>query len=508
MNLAKKMGVGLACLHGLTEVTSLSAASPPVRPNVLLIYADDMGYGDLGVQNPESRIPTPHLDRLAREGMRFTDAHSASGVCTPSRYSLLTGRYAWRHQEDIVRSWEPPLIESDRLTLPQVLRERGYRTACIGKWHLGWDWDAIRNADVADRNSPAAHDWTRPVPGGPVDHGFDYYFGDDVPNFPPYTWIENDRILSPPTLPFQAVPRKPDGRPGPMVEGWRLDAVMPRLTEKVVEWLGEQKRDEPFFLYWSWTSPHTPIVPLDEFRGTSKAGAYGDFMVQSDAHLGQVLEALDDLGLADNTLVIFSSDNGPENIAYPRIRGTGHDSRGGLRGVKRDIWEGGHRVPFLVRWPGVIEPGLVNDALISQIDLMATLASIIGIELPEDAAEDSYDLSPLLRGEQPTVPRTTLVHRTFGQPWGLRHGPWLYIDRPSGDLNREPGWLGYPEHTEPDVLNKLTDDFGQRDNRVAAHPDIAAEMRALLRAIRQSSHTAPRFRNHSPSKPESDTEEK
>ena len=470
-------------------------------PNILIIYADDQGYGDFSAQNPESKIPTPNLDRLAAEGARFTDAHSSSGICTPSRYALLTGRYHWRQGHGIVTSHGQPWFDEGRFTLGHMLMEKGYRTACIGKWHLGWDWEAIRNPD-AGQLTPDGHDWSKPVPGGPLDHGFHYYFGDDVPNFPPYTWIENDRILTAPTVPFTPIPEpRPgdeggermaghDSRRGAMVEGWRLDAVPPRIAERAVEWISEQKDSEkPFFLYWSWTGPHTPIVPLPEFQGKTEAGPYGDFMFQLDFHLGQVLDALEENGFADNTLVIFTSDNGPEDIAYERIRNHGHYSSGPLRGVKRDIWEGGHRVPFVVRWPGVIEAGTDNDQLVSQIDIMATLAAATGSELPEGAAEDSYNLLPAWTKGGPS-PRTTLIHNTHARSYAIRHGDWLMIDAPSGGVSRVPDWinekLDYPENPHPGELYNLAEDLGQRNNLWAEHPERVAELKKKMKEIRRS----------------------
>jgi arylsulfatase A len=434
---------------------------------------------------------------LSKEGIRFTDAHSSSGVCTPSRYALLTGRYHWRQGEGIVGSWRGSWFDKGRMTLPAMLQEKGYRTACIGKWHLGWEWGAIRNAEIENPDHPDAHDWSKPVPGGPLDHGFDYYFGDDVPNFPPYTWIENDRILQPPTVAFTPIPAPTnaldgaergeghDCRPGPMVEGWRLDEVMPRLTAKTVEWIGQQSADQPFFLYWSWTAPHTPVVPIEEYQGSTGAGAYGD--------LGEVLQALTDNGFADNTLVIFTSDNGPESIAYPRILNHDHYSMGSLRGLKRDVWEGGHRVPFIVRWPGVVEANTVSHELISQIDIMGTIASLVGYELPDNAAEDSYDLLPLLRGESEQSGRETLVHRTGGMPWGIRHGEWVYINAPTGALQNEPEWRGYPPNPLEDWLNNMLEDPGQQENLVNEYPERAESLRTQLEAIRESSSTAPRI---------------
>lgn len=490
-------------------ILSISCSNEKMeQPNIVIIYADDMGYGDLNIQNPDSKIPTPNLDQLAKEGIRFTDAHSSSGVCTPSRYSLLTGRYHWRKGEDIVGSWEGSWFDRDRLTLPAILQEKGYHTACIGKWHLGWEWEAIRNDDVENINHPDAHDWSKPIPGGPLDHGFDYYFGDDVPNFPPYTWIENDRVLQPPTVSFTPIPAPTnaldganrgeghDTRPGPMVEGWRLDEVMPRLTEKAIEWIGQQSASQPFFLYWSWTAPHTPVVPKKEYKGSTGAGAYGDYMHQIDAHLGEVLQALKDNGFADNTLVIFTSDNGPESIAYPRITNYDHYSMGSLRGVKQDVWEGGHRVPFILRWPGIVEANTVSHELVSQIDVMATIASIIGYELPDNTAEDSHDLLPLLRGKSDHSGRETLVYRTWKEPWGIRHGDWVYINKPTGSVQKEPEWRGYPPNPYEEWLNNIREDLEQQDNLVGEYPERAESLSSELKTIRESSATAPRLLNN------------
>jgi arylsulfatase A len=471
------------------------------RPNVLLICTDDQGYGDFGAQNPDSKIPTPNLDRLAAEGIRFTDAHSSSGICTPSRYALLTGRYHWRQGHGIVGSHGQPWFDKNRWTLADMLKENGYRTACIGKWHLGWDWNVIRNPGK-EQLAPDGHDWSKPLPGGPLERGFDYYFGDDVPNFPPYTWIENDRILIEPTVPFTPIPvPQPgdeggermsghDSRDGAMVEGWRLDSVPPRIAERTVEWIAEQKNSErPFFLYWAWTGPHTPVVPLPEFQGKTNAGPYGDYMHQLDFHLGQTLDALEQHGFKDNTLVIFTSDNGPEDIAYARIQNHGHRSSGPLRGVKRDIWEGGHRVPFVVRWPRAIKGGQVNDQLISQIDIMATLAAITGSDLPKGAAEDSYNLLPVWTEGAPS-PRTTLIHNTPRNRYAIRHDDWLMIDNTSGGVSRVPDWFNekffYPDNSHPGELYNLADDLAQRNNLWAEHPELIEELRQKLNGIRRS----------------------
>ncbi len=480
----------------LASLPLQSDAPSPALPNIVLVYADDMGWGDLGVQNPDSKIPTPNLDRLASEGMRFTDAHSSSGICTPSRFALLTGMHHWRRFHGIATVFGPSVFEADDLTLPEMLRERGYATACIGKWHLGWDWDSLKRdgaKSVKGRGyAPDAFDWSRPIPDGPLAHGFDHYFGDDVPNFPPYTWIRDDRVVVAPTVPLQVAPKPTEGsaesRPGPMAEGWRQDMVMPRLTARVLEWLREDERGErPFFLYFPWTSPHAPITPAGEYRGATEAGGYGDYLHQSDAHLGAVLKALDELGFAENTLVIFTADNGPEHYAYPRMRRFEHSSPGPLRGLKRDIFEGGHRVPFLVRWPGKVEAGAVSNALLGQTDLMRTIATIVGYELPAGQAPDSIDQGAVWRGSATQV-RSFHVHNTFKDRWAIRSDQWLLIDAKDGAHTRVPaGHLtaeGFTKNTHAGMLFDLSRDVGQRANVFVEHPEIVNRLRSLLAAER------------------------
>jgi arylsulfatase A len=483
-----------------------SQAADALRaPNIVILFADDMGYGDLGVQNPESKIPTPNLDRLAEQGMRCTDAHSSSGICTPTRYALLTGRYHWRKFHNIVNSFEPSVFDANELTLPEMLKEKGYRTACIGKWHLGWDWKAIMRdgAKPNGQNGYAADDfdWTKPIPDGPLAHGFDYYFGDDVPNFPPYTWIENDRVVAAPTTAYSPDPRptegNPEGRPGPMVAGWKQDAVMPTLTEKAVAWIAAQKGSEkPFFLYFPFTSPHAPIVPAKEFQGKSQAGGFGDFMHQTDWTCGQVLDALAANGFAENTLVIFTSDNGPETYAYERVRKFEHRSMGPLRGLKRDIYEGGHRVPFVVRWPGVVEASRVSDALVSQIDILATIADAIGYTLPQSAADDSLSQLPLFQGAKNSEAiRTALVHNTKANHYAIRQGDWVLVDAKNGYLSQVPPWFnkanGYTENPHAAALYNLSDDLGQRENLIEQHPDKVAELRRALKRIQKQKGRTP-----------------
>ena len=479
-----------------------SACSPekePGKPNIVILYADDMGYGDLNIQNPDSKIPTPYLDQLASEGMRFTDSHSSSGICSPSRFALLTGTYHWRRQHIIVQSFEKPFFNETDITLPQVLRENGYATACIGKWHLGWNWEFINEPSLETMlfgrhqvYQPQDIDWSKPISGGPLDRGFDYYFGDGTINFPPYAWIENDRIIEAPTemmwpdnIGFETKEGNWEFRPGPRVKGWNPYEVLPALTEKGLEWVNKQSRDQPFFLYFSFPSPHAPIIPNDEFDGTSEAGAYGDFIFQTDWVVGQILNALKDKGLEDNTIVIFTSDNGPEAYAFARARDYDHFSMGDLRGLKVDIWEGGHRVPMIVKWPGHVEAGSVSDKLISQIDYMSTLAAATGIKLPEASAPDSYNFLPTLLGETYDFPeREVLIHNTLDTKWAVRKGDWLYMNVNSGEHRRMPEFFkelrGYTDFETEGLLFNLDKDPEQRMNLYDEYPEIVNELEGIL----------------------------
>jgi arylsulfatase A len=479
----------IAGISLLLSWLSLAAATP----NIVILYADDMGFGDLAAQNPESKIRTPHLDQLAAEGTRFSDAHSSSGICTPSRYALLTGRFHWRKLHDIVGTFGPPVIAADEVTLPEVLKSTGYRTGCIGKWHLGWNWGDLRKPGTPNNSiAPADFDWSKPVSGGPLSHGFDYYFGDDVANFPPFAWIENDRLLTVPSEPLALTVKTAEGgweaRPGPMTPAWDFSAVAPRLRDQAVKWIGDQRgKDGPFFLYVPFNSPHTPIVPAAEFAGKSRAGGFGDFMEQTDEAVGRILKALADNGFAENTVVVFSADNGAEHFAYDRIRKFGHRSSGPFRGVKRDIYEGGHRVPFIVRWPGVVPAGAVNPAIVSQVDLMATLAAIAGAQLPPNAAEDSYNLLPVLRDNAPS-PRQSIVHNTKPNTYAVRHENWVLIAAPTGAQSKVPDWFnpanGYADDDLPGELYDLAADPAQKRNLFAERPDKVKELTAILATIR------------------------
>ncbi len=494
-----------------TFTAFISSAKAPL-PNIVIIYADDMGYGDLNIQNANSKIPTPNLDQLAREGMRFTDAHSSSGVCSPSRYSLLTGRYHWRRQQGIVDSFEEPFFNKEDITLPQVLQNSGYNTAAIGKWHLGWHWPFINKPSGKRQKKkgierfylPEDIDWTKSITGGPLDQGFQYYFGDGTINFPPYAWLENDKVVDAPNAVMtmknigQTVKEGSwEFRPGPKVAGWNPYDVLPTITEKSVEWLGKQKKDQPFFLYLALPSPHAPIIPNKEFEGKSRAGAYGDFMFQTDWVAGQVLNALNKNGLDENTIVIFTSDNGPEKYAYQRAEQYGHYSSGDFRGVKRDVYEGGHHVPFLIKWPNKINAGTVSHEVISQVDIMATLAAVTNSKLPSNSAPDSYDISPVLFEQKYQSPlREATVQNTKNNVFGLRQGNWLFINKKSGQHSKPPKNYnkkhGFKTFNTNTLLFDLVADPGQRNNLQAQYPEKASAMASLLKQYRKQSYSIQR----------------
>lgn len=494
--------------------TSGDLLAAPARPNIVFILADDLGHGDPRCYNERSRIPTPSIDRLARQGMRFTDAHSPSSVCTPTRYALLTGRYAWRSRlkRGVLWTYGMPLIEPGRLTVAELLRRHGYTTGCIGKWHLGMAWarrDGKNTPANANRLDDAVIDLSRPIRAGPLTAGFDHYFGTDVPNFPPYCFIENDRIVGP--EPTRPKPENVFGSPGRMQAGWKLEAILPALTERAVEFIKRHSASEPrrpFFLYFPLTAPHTPIVPAAPYRGKSQAGDYGDLVHQVDATVGAVMAALDGAGVADETLLIFTSDNGsPARAGDPHIRNRewaatgavirmfGHEPNRPWRGMKSDAWEGGHRVPFIVRWPGRVKPGTVNDSLISHVDFLATVAAALEVSLPPGSAEDSYNQLPTLTGTAAGRPiRQDLIHHSGNGLFAIRQGRWkLITGRGSGGFTR-PARIP-PEKLKPGEprgqLYDLRDDRGEKKNLHGERPEVVRRLTELLDHQRKKGRSRP-----------------
>lgn len=485
----------------------VSAAYAQQRPNVVIVFADDMGYGDPQVNNPRSRVPTPNIDALAAKGLRFTDAHTASSVCSPSRYGLLTGRYPWRSPlpKGIVNTWGKPMIEKGRLTMAQMLKDKGYATAAIGKWHLGWDWPlndgkylsdelAVMNpprdqwAKIADRI-----DFTREIGEGPLTRGFDYYFGDDLPNFPPYVFIENDRTLG---IPNERMPRHKSQREGPMMQTWDLWAVQPTITARAVEWIDKRAEtpDEPFFLYMPLNGPHTPIVPAQPYLGKSDAGPYGDWVHQMDAILGRVIRALERGGLIENTLVIFSSDNGsPARSGVGTIGQTNtvteiysHVPNAPWRGLKSDAWEAGHHVPLMMRWDGEIAAGSVADDAVCLTDVFRTVAEIVGADVPDAAAEDSFSLVPVLAGKP--VERAPVVHISGSGLFAIRDGDWkLILGSGSGGFSQPRGQILALDEDGPMQLYNLAEDPRERRNLIATRSAKRDELLAKLRRLHAAS---------------------
>ena len=488
----------------LAAVLLSSAFAADARnPNILVILADDLGYGDVGCYNPQSKVPTPHLDRLAREGMRFTDAHSPSTVCTPTRYSLLTGQMAFRinYRSVFAGVGGPCLIKENQLSLPQMLRARGYATALMGKWHVGLSFLDKAGQRITQGGVEGVQliDYSRAIPDAPIHRGFDRFFGTaccPATDFL-YAFIDGDRIPVPPTAPLRrdSLPRHPyanDCRGGFIAPGFDMQELDLQLLEKSRAFIAEQARAparKPFFLYHATQAVHLPSFAGKDFQGKSGAGPHGDFLAEFDHVVGELMRALEQNGLADNTLVLLSSDNGPETTAAIRMRiDHGHDAARPWRGVKRDAWEGGHRVPLIVRWPGRVKPGTVSDQLVSLTDVMATMAAITGAELPKDSAEDSFSLLPVLAGEATGPIRPYLLTQAFGgaRTLSLREGRWKYIDHAgSGGNNYERGEvkpyaLPEAEPGAPAQLYDLVEDPGEKTNLYAKRPDIAKAMKARL----------------------------
>lgn len=452
------------------------------RPNVIVIYTDDQGFGDASCLNPDSKFQTPNIDRLAREGVAFLDAHCSDTVCTPSRYGLLTGRYNWRTElkKGVFNAEHACLIADGRMTLASLFRDHGYHTAMVGKWHLGMDFPG----------TPKTRDWTQPVKDMPLDKGFDYFFG--IPaslNYGILAWFEGRYAKVPPTLytakknnriaiddyrimpPYQQTPEETRAllkKAGFEIAGDFVDAdCLLRFTNQAIAHLTEhmeKNRSQPFFLYFPLTSPHKPVIPRKEFRGRGEAGAYGEFMVETDHRVGQLLDFLKSAGIDDNTMIIFSSDNGPETTWKKRIPRFGHHSNGPYREGKRSIYEGGHRVPFFVRWPaGIKKPGRLVKETICQTDVLATCAALLETELPETAGEDSYSFLPLLTEEGEYGDRPPVIHHGSAGRFAVRQGDWKLI---------------LPHRRDTEELYNLAKDPSEKRNLIGANLSEADALRA------------------------------
>jgi len=484
-------------LFSLLSLLAITVASAD-KPNILVILVDDMGYGDAGCFNPDSKIATPYIDKLAAEGMMFRDAHAPGPLCHMSRYGLLTGRYPFR--TDVTVWPTKPLIKEGQMTIASLLKSQGYYTAMVGKWHLGFEETGYEN----------------PLPGGPVDRGFDSYFGIRAStDIPPYFYIRGDKAVQPPSNYIEAVASEgwtpiqgEFSRAGGISPDLTLEGVLPRFSDEAIEVIEGHSRDraradKPLMLYLAYPAPHTPWLPSEEFVGKSEASMYGDFMMMVDDEIGRVLKALENEGMKEDTLVIFTSDNGP--VWYDQdVERLGHDSAGGLRGMKSDAWEGGHRMPFIARWPGSVEAGTSTDQLVCFTDLMATFADIVEVQLPPNAGPDSFSFLPALTGAKSyntPVRKSVVMKSGSGGLMTIRSGDWKFIDGrgsggfsdrgvrggdPLADGGGTPQSKPKPQGPSGQLYN-MKDDIGETRNLYAERPEIVESLKKEMAKIMRSS---------------------
>ena len=498
--------IAILSMEASNEV--LSAESQRV-PNIVLILADDMGYGDVRTLNPDSKIPTPNLDRLAGAGMTFTDGHSPSAVCTPTRYGLLTGRYCWRSplKEGVLGGYSPPLIDADRPTIATLLSSQGYRTAGIGKWHLGMTMPMQPGHEVEGKgfmHGDPGVDFAGVISDGPVQRGFDEYFGVSASlDMAPFVYVRNDRFAMQPALEQQAVKVPHFVRNGPRSEDFVIDEVLDRLVEEAVTFISDAAAgSKPFFLYLPLTAPHKPTQPHERFRGRTELGEYGDFVAQVDWSVGQVLAALDDARASDDTLVFYSSDNGSymyryddsrrkdhvDDAAIQGFRAEHHTANGPFRGTKADVWEAGHHVPLFVRWPGQIERGTTCAETVCLTDLFATCADVVGAELDNDAAEDSFSLLPMLLGKD-AQRGAPVIHHSANGMFSIRDEKWkLVLGNGSGGRQQPRG----EPFGKPYQLYDLSSDIGETRDVAAEQPDVVAAMTERFQRIHDAGRSVER----------------
>ncbi len=480
----------------LALFSAVAVHAAPSKPNIIYILCDDLGYGDVKALNKDCKIATPNLDKLAAGGMIFTDAHSSSAVCTPTRYGIITGRYNWRSRlkSGVLGGLSPRLIEEGRLTVPAFLKQNGYATACIGKWHLGMEW--AKKGDVSElaietREQAFNVDFTKPIKNGPLAVGFDYYFGIAASlDMVPYTFIENDRVTALPTedrkIEMMTGRENWFTRQGPAAPGFTGYEVLPTFTKKAVDYVAQHaaaaKNGKPFFMYIPLNSPHTPILPTKEWLGKSGLNPYADFVMETDHHIGLIMAALDKQGIAENTLIVVTSDNGCSPSAkFDELAAKGHNPSYMFRGNKADIYDGGHHVPFIARWPAQVKAGSKSDQIVCLTDLFATTADILGKKLPDNAAEDSVSILPALLGKDSKPLREAIVHHSINGSFAIRQGQWKLELTPSSG-----GWSDPRPNTleasklPPIQLYDLSNDIGEKSNVQDKYPQIVAQLTKLL----------------------------
>jgi len=462
-------------------------AGNPVQPlpNIIFILADDLGYGDVSCLNADGKIQTPNIDKLAAAGVTFTDAHSAAAVCTPTRYGILTGRYPWRSllKQGVLDVYAKPLMDASRLNMASMLKEAGYKTACFGKWHLGFNWPTVDSLPPSNSTSHYNIDFYADITGGPVDLGFDYFFGMDAPNYPPYCFIQNRKVLHIPNMYFTEH-QYVDCRPGIGMPDWKMEDVLPDLKQRTVDFItNASKKSEPFFLYFPITAPHTPIAPSLSYQGLSEMNAYADFVSELDDVVGEIMKTLEKTGISENTIVVFTSDNGCSPQAdFPVLSDFGHNPSYIFRGQKADLFEGGHRVPCIVRWPAKVKSNQIVNQTICLNDFMATFAAVSNYQIQANEAEDSYNLLPLLlnTGSEKQL-REATVHQSIDGSLAIRRGDWkLLMCAGSG------GWSSPKPGKEEDgllgvQLYNLKTDPGEGINVQAKYPEKVKELSTLLK---------------------------
>jgi arylsulfatase A-like enzyme len=483
----------LFALSIITLFSSCTKNNAKPKPNIIYILADDLGYGDVACFNKDSKIPTPSMDKLASTGVMFTDAHTSSAVCTPTRYGILTGRYNWRTdlKQGVLSGFSRSLIKKKRKTVAGFLKDNGYSTAFIGKWHLGWDW-TFTNADTLDinkLNAAPSIDFSKPIKNGPSTHGFDYSFGFcGSLDMPPYVWVENDVPTAIPSQITQSKKKQATWRKGVIADDFSHEQVLPEVTKRTVDYIkSHANKDKPFFVYMPLPAPHTPILPTKEFQGKSKLdNPYADFVLMVDWVVGEVTKAIEENGIAENTLIVFTSDNGCSPQAnFKQLLSKGHNPSSIYRGHKADIFEGGHRVPYILNWKGNIEPGK-SEQLICTTDFFATIADLLGVSYPDDVAVDSYSHlgETNLKSELPA--RKSIVHHSVNGEFAYRKGDWKVNFCPGSG-----GW-SFPSpranakviDTLPKVqLYNLKEDPSEKNNLEAQHPEIVEEYRKELLEI-------------------------
>jgi arylsulfatase A len=494
------LSVGAVSLNGCCK-QFINAQEPqkPLLPNIVYILADDLGIGDVSCFNENGKINTHNIDSIAKAGIKFTDAHSGSSVCTPTRYGVMTGRYAWRTRlkNRVLGGWSKPLMKPDRMTVASMLKASGYNTGCVGKWHLGWEWaltDEKANTENWDMDAKNV-DFTKPIKRGPRYYGFDYYFGiSGSLDMAPFVYVENDMATA---LPDRISPGSKDKtftRKGAIAPNFKHVEVLPKITEKAVNFVESQSADKPFFMYFPLTAPHKPILPSKEFQGKSGLNEWGDFVLQVDWTVGQVLDALKRKGFEDNTLVIITSDNGATPGAdFGELKELGHNPSSVFRGFKADIFEGGHRVPFIAKWPGKIPPGSASDEVICLTDLMATAAEIVDYDLPDSAAEDSVSILPVLLSKNYNKPlREATVHHSINGSFSIRKGKWkLELCPGSGGWSSPRPNSKEAKPLPPIQLYNLETDIKEKTNLQHKHPDIVSQLTKLLQSYVDQGRSTP-----------------